>query len=153
MIKKIMSILLAVATAACSTQEKAGMQQTEPMQQESAYSFATNMFGAVNKATDEENFCISPAGALWALSMTANGAAGTTADEMYTTMGYPAATENRSGYNSLQRSNIDAMRKSKSTIVKIANSICSSNLNLFDFINCAFIFNTTGFNEENENRN
>ena len=158
MIKKIMSILLAVATAACSTQEKAGMQQTEPMQQESAYSFATNMFGAVNKATDEENFCISPAGALWALSMPANGAAGTTADEMYATMGNPAATENRSGYNSLQRSNIDAMRKSKSTIVKIANSIWANNKikvkEEFKAVNSAFYqaaVKSVPFNKATEN--
>lgn len=127
MIKKILFTLLATTAIACSTQEKGGIEPCEPMQQDSTYRIATHLFREVNKESSEENLCISPASALWALSMTANGAAGTTAKEMYTAMGYPAAAAGQRAYNSLQLANINAMNNSRNAKVKIANSIWINN--------------------------
>lgn len=121
--KKIVSMLLAATAMGCSTPAKITDTGNEPLPQDSTCSFATNIFKAVNSTAAEDNFCISPAGALWALSMTANGAAGATAEEIYTTMGYPAAATGRAAYNSLQQANMAAMRASEHARVNIANSI------------------------------
>lgn len=92
-------------------------------------SFATAFLKTANSTIEEENFCISPASAMWALAMSANGAEGKTAKEIYTTLGYPAAYKSKEAFNSMLHASIEKMGKDndKYMQVNIANSIWIDN--------------------------
>lgn len=98
-------------------------EEVTPMPHDDTQSFATTLFNTVNNNSEEENICISPASAMWALSMTANGAEDNTAKQIYATLGYPVATMQRADFNTLQKSSIEAAEKNKKAVVNIANSI------------------------------
>ena len=124
--RTLLYTLLAITISACASQKGANT-TVAPAKADSTCTFATHLFKAVSQTAQEENYCISPASAMWALSMTANGATGTTAQEIYSAMGYPLASDEREAYNSLQRSTIDALRGSEHAQVKVANSIWAAN--------------------------
>ncbi len=91
---------------------------------DSTQNFAFSLFSAVNSiATEAENFCISPASAQWALAMTANGADGKTAQQMYSTLGYPDGAKERTAFNALQQRNIETLNNSEEAKLSVANSI------------------------------
>ncbi len=98
-------------------------EEVAPMPHDDTQSFATTLFNTVNNNSEEENICISPASAMWALSMTANGAEGNTANQIYAALGYPAAAKQRAAFNTLQKSSIEAAKKNEKAVVNIANSI------------------------------
>lgn len=117
---------MAAALTACATNKPAS-ETTEIATADSKQTFAFSLFDAVNGATDAENFCISPASAQWALAMTANGASGTTAEQMYKALGYPEAAEKRTAFNLLQQKTIKELTTGEHATVKIANSIWVNN--------------------------
>lgn len=123
--KKAATIILIAATmAGCAVQQHTeSRKDVPPMTADSARSFATALLGNVEKLGKEENFCLSPASALWAMAMTADGARSTTAREIYTALGYPTAYKEREAFNSLQKAEADKYLKSKSARINIANSI------------------------------
>lgn len=98
-----------------------------PMPHDDAQSFATALFKTVNSNSGEENLCISPASAMWALAMTANGAEGNTARQMYAALGYPTAAKERTAFNTLQKSSIETAENNEKAVVNIANSIWIKN--------------------------
>ena len=116
----IATTMLFAATLAGQTPEK---ETTEVMQHNN--SFATSFLKAANSAVKDENFCISPASAMWALAMSANGADGKTAKEIYTTLGYPAADKNRETFNEMLHAGIEKMKEDNDKYLQmnIANSI------------------------------
>ncbi len=129
---------MATAMCACATKQQATAGITEhentdipateatetaAMPHDDAQSFATALFKTVNSNSSEENLCISPASAMWAIAMTANGAENGTAEQMYTTLGYPAAAKQRTAFNALQKSSIETAEKNEKAVVNIANSI------------------------------
>ncbi len=116
--KTVATALLATTLAACSSPKSItnNIEQTDS-------SFAMDFFKTASGTIKEENFCISPVSAMWALSMSANGANGKTAKEMYTALGSPAAYNNREAYNSLQCSAMQKINNSKKVEVTTANSI------------------------------
>lgn len=116
--------MLFTATLAGQTPEK---DTSVVMQQNN--SFAASFLKTVNSTAEEENFCISPASAMWALAMSANGADGKTAKEIYTALGYPAADKSREEFNGMLHSSIEKMKKDndKYQQVNIANSIWIDN--------------------------
>lgn len=91
--------------------------------------FATSLLKTANSAIKDENFCISPASAFWALAMSANGADGKTAKEIYTTLGYPTAYQSREAFNGMQHAGIEKMKEDndKYLQINIANSIWIDN--------------------------
>ena len=123
--KGILYTLLGVVMAACAT-GKPSCATGEAMSTDSTQTFATELFAAVNTMTEKENFCISPASAQWALAMTANGARGNTAKQMYEALGYPDAADNSQGFNCLQQKNIEALTCSEDAKISVANSIWAS---------------------------
>lgn len=98
-----------------------------PMAHDDTQSFATTLFKTVNSSCGEENLCVSPASAMWALAMTANGAEGNTARQMYAALGYPAAAKQRAAFNALQKSSIETAENNERAVVNIANSIWIKN--------------------------
>ena len=122
-IKIVATALLATTLTACSSQKST----TDNTRQQQDASFAMNFFKAASETIKEENFCISPASAMWALAMSANGANGKTAKEMYTALGYPAAYKNREAYNSLQLAIMQGINENKKVEVGTANSIWIDN--------------------------
>ena len=87
---------MATAMCACATKQQATAGITEhentdipateatetaAMPHDDAQSFATALFKTVNSNSSEENLCISPASAMWAIAMTANGAENGTAEQ------------------------------------------------------------------------
>lgn len=119
--KKILFAFIFTALTACATNKPA---VESPASTDSAQSFAFSLFSAVNSSTKNvENFCISPASAQWALAMTANGAKGTTAQEIYSTLGYAYGAVERTAFNTLQQNNIETINNSRKAKVSVANSI------------------------------
>ena len=116
--------MLLAATLAGQTPEK---DTTEVMQHNN--NFATSLLKTASSIVEEENFCISPASAMWALAMSANGADGKTAKEIYTALGYPAAYKSREAFNEMLHSGIEKMKgdNDKYQQMNIANSIWIDN--------------------------
>ena len=92
--KKALFIMTMAATlAACGTATQA-VQTTQLSEQDfetadEANKFSLKMFAQMHKEEkSNENFCFSPLSASWALSMAANGADGTTREQMYETLGF-----------------------------------------------------------------
>ena len=92
--KKALFIMAMAATlAACGTATQA-VQTTQLSEQDfetadEANKFSLKMFAQMHKEEkNNENFCFSPLSASWALSMAANGADGTTREQMYETLGF-----------------------------------------------------------------
>ena len=92
--KKALFIMATAATlAACGTATQA-VQTTQLSDQDfetadEANKFSLKMFAQMHKEEkSNENFCFSPLSASWALSMAANGADGTTREQMYETLGF-----------------------------------------------------------------
>ena len=92
--KKAFFIMATAATlAACGTATQA-VQTTQLSEQDfetadEANKFSLKMFAQMHKEEkSNENFCFSPLSASWALSMAANGADGTTREQMYETLGF-----------------------------------------------------------------
>ena len=92
--KKALFIMAMAATlAACGTATQA-VQTTQLSEQDfetadEANKFSLKMFAQMHKEEkSNENFCFSPLSASWALSMAANGADGTTREQMYETLGF-----------------------------------------------------------------
>ena len=83
----------AATLAACGTATQA-VQTTQLSEQDfetadEANKFSLKMFAQMHKEEkSNENFCFSPLSASWALSMAANGADGTTREQMYETLGF-----------------------------------------------------------------
>lgn len=101
--------------------------ETVAMPHDETQSFATALFKTVNSNCGEENLCISPASAMWAIAMTANGAEGNTAKQMYAALGYPTAAEQRAAFNTLQKNSIETAENNEKAVVNIANSIWIKN--------------------------
>ena len=92
--RKTLFIMATAATlAACGTATHA-IQTTQLSEQDfetadEANKFSLKMFAQMHKEEkSNENFCFSPLSASWALSMAANGADGTTREQMYETLGF-----------------------------------------------------------------
>lgn len=82
--------------------------------------FAMTLFAHVCNSSPEENLCISPASAQWALSMVANGAEKNTLKEMLTALN----SESIASLNSRERGLIERlMTGNEKTRLSIANSI------------------------------
>ena len=100
MMKKALFIMATAATfASCgtTTQSAQPVQTAQTIQMneqdfetaDEANKFALKMFALMhNEEKGNDNFCLSPLSASWALSMAANGAAGTTREQMYATLGF-----------------------------------------------------------------
>ena len=118
------TMLLSTTIATGQTAEK---DTTKVIQQNN--SFATSLLKAANNVIKDENFCLSPASAMWALAMSANGADGKTAKEIYTALGYPAAYQSREAFNGMQHAGIEKMKEDndKYLQINIANSIWIDN--------------------------
>ena len=98
--KKALFIMATAATlASCGTTTQSAQPvqtaQTTQMNEQDfetadeANKFALKMFALMhNEEKGNDNFCLSPLSASWALSMAANGAAGTTREQMYATLGF-----------------------------------------------------------------
>lgn len=92
--RKILStIMAALIMTACSTKTQAPAQSSfsdkEYEMAASTCSFATKLFYEVYKSEKgNENFCLSPMSASWALAMAANGAGAATAQEIYNALGF-----------------------------------------------------------------
>ena len=96
--KKALFIMATAATlASCgtATQTVQSAPTTQMSEQDfetadEANKFALKMFAQMHKEEKgNDNFCLSPLSASWALSMAANGAEGTTREQMYATLGFP----------------------------------------------------------------
>ena len=126
--KKIFFTIVAscfLSITACTTNKSSvNCTELQTIEPENRFSFATNLLKIVNSFTDKENFCISPASAQWALSMTANGAEGNTAKQIYSALGYPGGAKEREAFNCLQQKNIETLigNREESTNA-VANSI------------------------------
>ncbi|MDD4430692.1 MAG: serpin family protein [Bacteroidales bacterium] len=89
---------------------------------ENGNSFAFRLLGQVNLEEEKENFCISPYSISQALSMTLNGAAGNTASEMISALGFEDYTQ--SEINAYQQKMNQALQSlDPQTNIAIANSI------------------------------
>ena len=95
--KKALFIMATAATlASCgtATQTVQSAPTTQMSEQDfetadEANKFALKMFAQMHKEEKgNDNFCLSPLSASWALSMAANGAEGTTREQMYATLGF-----------------------------------------------------------------
>lgn len=114
--------------AGCAVQQQStGSEGVAPMPADSTRSFATALLGSVEQQSEQENICLSPASALWAMAMTANGAGGTTAREIYATLGYAGAEKERAAFNSLQKAEAEKYLGSENAHINIANSIWVNN--------------------------
>ncbi len=89
--------------------------------------FALRLFNQLlSTGAPTKNHIVSPLSLSLALSMTANGAAGTTLDEIYTTLGYEGATSEE--VNSLARVMMDRLPAADGkTSLAIANSMWINN--------------------------
>lgn len=122
--RKIFYILTSVAIAACAAHKPApsdGDIQTASV--DDTRLFATSLFSAVNALSFTDNICISPSSAGWALAMTANGARGNTAEQIYGALGYAGGEEERAAFNALQKKNIEELVGSEEAKIGVANSI------------------------------
>lgn len=84
--------------------------------------FSMRLFSEVCKNSELENICISPASAVWALSMVVNGAAADTRDRMLRVLG--VSNVGLDSLNAMQRSLIETLSVYNEFIrLSIANSI------------------------------
>ncbi|MDD3432132.1 MAG: serpin family protein, partial [Bacteroidales bacterium] len=89
---------------------------------ENGNSFAFRLLEQVNMEEEKENFCISPYSISQALSMTLNGAAGNTASEMISALGFEDYTQTE--INAYQQKMNQALQSlDPQTNIAIANSI------------------------------
>ncbi|MBR2607038.1 MAG: serpin family protein [Bacteroidaceae bacterium] len=96
--KKIFYIIaMAVTIASCGTTTQSSLPDAQNTQltnsdretTRKANKFSLKLFAQTYKnEKDGDNFCVSPLSASLALSMAANGAEGTTREQMYTTLGF-----------------------------------------------------------------
>ena len=122
-IRIVATSLLATTLTACSSQKST----TDNTRQQQDASFAINLFKTATATNNEENFCISPASAMWALAMSANGANDKTAKEIYCALGSPGAYKNREAYNNMQCLTMQGINKSEEVEIETANSIWFDN--------------------------
>ena len=91
----IMAMAATLASCGTATQTVQSAPTTQMSEQDfetadEANKFALKMFAQMHKEEKgNDNFCLSPLSASWALSMAANGAEGTTREQMYATLGFP----------------------------------------------------------------
>lgn len=116
------TLLLTATIAMGQSTEQYATESTQPRN-----CFAVSFFEATGYATEEENYCISPASAMWALAMSANGADGKTAKEIYAALGYPDAYRNREEFNNTQLAGIMALSDNEDAEINVANSIWIDN--------------------------
>lgn len=91
--KALSTIMAALIMTACSTNTQAPVDSSfsdkEYEMAVSTCSFATKLFHEVYKSEkNNDNLCISPMSASWALAMAANGAGEATAAEIYSALGF-----------------------------------------------------------------
>ncbi len=126
--KKLFYVLTAIAFTACAANKPAAdCTAAQEMSVDSTQSFATALFAEALNEAAEENFCLSPVSAQWALAMAANGARGNTAEQIYSTLGYPAQAGSRTSFNCLQQQNIEALNACTKGKISVANSIWANN--------------------------
>lgn len=116
------TLLLTATIAMGQSTERCATESTQPRN-----CFAISFFEATGYATEEENYCISPASAMWALAMSANGADGKTAQEIYAALGNPDAYKNREEFNNTQLAGIMALGDNEDSEINVANSIWIDN--------------------------
>jgi len=86
--------------------------------------FSFNIFREAAKTSDAKSFMISPLSLATALAMTEGGAAGTTAEEMKSVLGFPDATQD--DFAAYFKDISNKIHKADSNVaVKVANSIWS----------------------------
>lgn len=117
-IRSCFAIVVLVAAAACSTSPTEGQGSRPPTAltalprpltaseikvRDAANAFAFALWGKINAAQRDTNVFVSPLSASFALGMTLNGAAGSTADQMRSALQFGNATlpEINAGYKSL----------------------------------------------------
>ena len=90
-----MAIVATLTSCGTATQTAQSEQTAELSEQEietarETNKFAMKLFAQMYQAEKgNDNFCLSPMSASWALSMAANGADGATREQMYATLGFP----------------------------------------------------------------
>lgn len=128
--KKIFCIIaMATAIVSCGTTT----QGTQPTTQLTASDretaretnkFSLKLFAHIYKEEKgNDNYCLSPLSASWALSMAANGASGATRDQMYATLGFSANDAEK--INAYQQKTIKRLSSLdlKRVTLNIANSM------------------------------
>ncbi|HOH23904.1 MAG TPA: serpin family protein [Bacteroidales bacterium] len=129
--KKETFLLCALLLFACEQQvdgdkikarEDIDLTRSQEVLVEKGNTFAFRLLGQVNLEESKENFCISPFSVSQALSMTLNGAAGNTATEMISALGFEGYTQSEiNAYQ--QKMNQALLSLDPSTNIGIANSI------------------------------
>lgn len=157
------AIITITTLSGCCTQKNGNSSKEEPkeMQMVNDNSFAVKLFDVACKAEKKENFCISPASAMWALSMVANGASGNTLQQIIEALGLEYG--NIDNLNNMQSKLIKNLQSDdKETVLSIANSIwineklkvkepfITTNKNHYDALVERAPFNETTLNRINE---
>ena len=120
--KGLIILFAAAAISSCAAKQECSA-TAAPIAADSTQSFATGLLRTVYAASGQENICVSPASAKWAMAMTVNGASGTTATEIFGTLGYPIDEELLAGFNSRQQIDMKELEAAQHAQVNIANSI------------------------------
>lgn len=121
--KGLIILFAAAAISSCAAKQEGCTTTVAPIAADSTQSFATGLLRTVYAASGQENVCVSPASAKWAMAMTVNGASGTTATEIFGTLGYPIDEELLAGFNSRQLVDMNELEGAQHAQVNIANSI------------------------------
>ena len=130
----IIALILTLITSGCSKNSdqakvdsnsvKAKVKSAQILQSSNKFGF--NLFKAVNQLADSQNIFISPFSTLEALSMTYNGANGSTKDEMTTTLGFNGYSD--AEVNDYNQSLTSALVAADSKVAfEVANSIWYKN--------------------------
>ncbi|MDD2560189.1 MAG: serpin family protein [Bacteroidales bacterium] len=109
-------------TGIIKVREDIDLTRSQQVLVENGNSFAFRLLEQVNMEEEKENFCISPYSISQALSMTLNGAAGNTASEMISALGFEDYTQTE--INAYQQKMNQALQSlDPQTNIAIANSI------------------------------
>ena len=120
--KALIILFTAAAISSCAVKQESGS-TAAPIAADSTQRFATSLLHTVQAMNEKSNICVSPASAKWAMAMAVNGACGTTATEIFGTLGYPVNEKQLTGFNSRQQIDINELESAQHAQVSIANSI------------------------------
>lgn len=116
-----------LATACCTTPPatvQSNFTEKEYAMAVNTTAFSTGLFYEVYKSeAGNDNFCVSPISASWALSMAANGASGITAGELYGTLGFTGITTDSINLYQQKSANRLTTLDPEAVKVGIANSV------------------------------
>ena len=116
--------LISCGTATQSTQPTTQLTDSDRETASEVNKFSLKLFAHTYKdEKGNDNFCLSPFSASWALSMAANGASGATREQMYTTLGFSGNDADKiNAYQQKTIARLSSLDADKVTL-NIANSM------------------------------